>query len=144
MICRNVSCAKGQGGSTDGRQDFHRFGSVLLASLGVCVCLRSRHRPMGFPFFKLIVCLLLAGPLASPGWGHARVESAARGRAQLLQEWQGVREENPATGSFALNARYTYGQDLAEQDWESSPAAADTADYYGYDGLGSVRVLIQG
>lgn len=62
----------------------------------------------------------------------------------MLEEWQGVMAENPVLGSFDLKVRYTYGQDLVKQDRVTSSVAPDTADYYGYDGLGSVRVLIQG
>ncbi len=67
-----------------------------------------------------------------------------RAGAQVLEEWQGVMAENPVSGSFDLKVRYTYGQDLVKQDRVASPVVPDTADYYGYDGLGSVRVLIQG
>ena len=94
---------------------------------------------MGFRLFKLIVCLLLAGPLASPRWGHTRVESPARVGAHVLTEWQGGMAEDRASESFDLKARYTYDRDLVKQDRVTSPAASDASNHYGYDGLGSVQ-----
>lgn len=48
--------------------------------------LRSGHRPMGLRLLKLIVCLLLSGPLASPGFGHMCVESPVRAGARVFRE----------------------------------------------------------
>lgn len=78
---------------------------------------------MGFRFLKLIVCLLLAWPLASPGWEHTRAGSSARARAQVLEEWQGGMAENPVV---QRSIAYTY--DLLSQLKKESRSAVATAE----------------
>ena len=100
------------------------WGLLYWLPMDTAIDLMFSHQPMGFRLHKLIVCLLLAGPLAWPGWGHARCD--ARLKAEVLEEWQAPIVNNSPSATFALKVRYTYGLDLVKQDRVSGPAVADT------------------